>query len=769
MVLLLAACKPHKGETTREEGDAEAIAREDKQLQALADRIDPGPQAPMFEVMPTWLKSKVDDLLADAPTGRKAVSEAREAIAAWDKQEKSDASALLRAALQLGRGVVLAERAVAAGSDDPELLAVLTKAYRLLQQFQFFEKNQLFASALTLASELATKDGGVEGKQIEEALAALRVALSRAEALHLHTAARLLREHPRHPTIPEVLIRLSQAESAADRYPQAIELRRLANVHKGAQAMGPDHVAVADLCYRALDVKCGDEERATAALRGPEPPADDKKREAFAKQLAGTDALAAGARRAQALADAPGLAEQVERGHVLLGLGRRGDAEAVFSALKEKYPNDARPVTGLAVAALNREADFTRAATLVRGARGLEGRDKLFYEVALGTVPLAVMSEMIQEFARGDGKTLPSGFDALADELMELVHGFAAFDPARAAVIELALETGRVAAPKFMSGEKDGALAILRAAPAKVFALVQKYPESKDAWKLLYAASRLTSDAAEAKRMATAALPPALQADPDVRLQQARALIDLAVMFEDVSLMEAAAAAAASLPAGGDANAVAWVTATIEVLRGQAGDADAFKRGFDAFAALIEKTSGVDRALAINNAGYVQAFAGVAEAVQTFQAAAAIDEGAKVAAVNLAALAFQAEQRDGLAAKFADAADSKIAAVRLLARAWLVALADAGYGDVKVTRKEFAAALKSERALEFRGATPVGRFGIAASGDFKLSFGFSTTTGLVLVDEVVTRWWFVAAPPGLDALLAGDAKPKPPPKSAKAK
>ena len=71
--------------------------------------------------------------------------------------------------------------------------------------------------------------------------------------------------------------------------------------------------------------------------------------------------------------------------------------------------------------------------------------------------------------------------------------------------------------------------------------------------------------------------------------------------------------------------------------------------------------------------------------------------------------------------------------------------------------------------LDFRGAMPPGRLGIAATGDFKMSFGYATNSGLMLIDEVVTKWWLVAVPPGYDALLAGDAKAKPPVKPSKGK
>lgn len=768
--LVLVACKPSAGVKAPDDGAKAAVSAEDAELKALADRIDPGPQASMFEAMPTWLKGKVDALLAGAPAGADAAAEARDAITEWDKQSLSDPQAMLLAGVKLGRGVILAERAVAAGSADPELLAALTRAYRLIHQLEILYKNPMFGAVFSMAHELARKEGGLELQQVEEGLAALKVAAARAPALHLHTAARMLREHPRHPTIPDVLLRLSQAELAGERYAQAVEIRALAVARKGERASGPDLAGLADTCYRALDLACGDMSRRSAEARGPEAPGDEKKREAFTKQLAGVDEAAGQARRATELAQAAGLDAQVERAHLLLKLGRKGEAEALFARLQAEHPNDARPVTGLALAAMHRDGDFVRAAGLVRGASGLPGRDKLYYEIALGTVPLVVINEAMQELARStDDKKVPAGFDRLADELMGLVKGFAAFDPARAAVLELAIGSAREAVPKFVAGDKAGGIALVRAAPAKVFALVQRYPESRDAWKLLYTMARLATDGAAAARWVTTPLPAALQQDPDVRLQQVRAQIDIAVAFEDSALMEAAVKSADTLPAGGDADAAAWVKATIDALRGRSGDAAALQRSFDAFAALSVKTTGVQRALAFNNAGYLQALVNHPEAPMAFEGAGLLDEGALAAAVNLGAFRFVAEQREGLGEQFGKAAASKVGTVRLLARAWLVALADAGFGDVKVTRKEFAEALKGEKEGEFRGAMPMGRWGVATSGDFNLSFGYATNTGLTLVDEVVTKWWLVAVPPGYDAILAGDPRPQPQPKNRKAK
>jgi tetratricopeptide (TPR) repeat protein len=772
-LVVLCACKvPPAGPTPEEQAAEEEQKRGDAELTAVADAIDPGPQRPMFEAIPGWLREKIETQLPGEPASEQVVRTAREAIASWDKIKFDDTQAMLVGALVLAKGLILAERAVAAGSDDPELLAALGKAYRLVEQVGFFQNSPLFSQVIGLGVDLAKKDGDLAGQQIEEAMGVLKTAVARAPALHMHTAARLLRENPRHPTVPEALQRLAQAEQSAERFDRAKQLRALVVARKGERATGADWAGLAEACYRALDRGCGEMAKKTARERGSGEDAPDKVA-AFDKRLADIETMAGRAAKLEELRAATGLEQRLERGHLLLQIGHQGEAVALFGELRAQHPNDARPVTGLAVATINKTLDFGKAAALVREARKLPGRDKLYYEVALGTVPMLVLSEVITEMAK-DADKPPPAMDAAVAELMALIEEFRAFDPARAAVLAVAVEAGKQAAPKFIAKDRAGGMAVVRALPGKAAALAKQFPASKDVWRLVYVTSRVAGTAKEALAMVTLPLPPELEKDPELRLNQARTLLDLAVLWEQPELLEAAGKAAEKLPEGTDADGTKWLRATLDAQAGRLGDKVSLERATAAFTELAGRKSGKEKALALNNLGLLVATAGQAEAaVQHFKDAVAADDEGATPRVNIGAVAFAVGHREDLNELFAAASSAKLATVRVQAYAWLVALADAGAGDRVVTRQEFHANLGKELEGEFRGQLPLGRWGIAPAGEIKMSLGYSSMTGLVLVDEVVASWWLIAPAPTLEGLLAEKAaapkagKPVKPKASAK--
>ena len=768
MVALAAACKPLPNSTTTPPPDMAPTAktkRVDPELSATADRLDAGSQQPpLYEVLPTWLKVQVDAALTGDPKSPKYLAEAREAIAALEKVDAKDTQAMLQGALVFARGLVLAERAVVAGSDDPELLAALTKAYREVQGLKMFQRSGLFGQLLNMAVELARKEAKVESQQVEEALAALTVVLERAPDLQRHTTARLLREHPDHPTVIEVLLRASQTEAELERWPTALELGKLAVARKGERATGPDYGGLATLCYKGFDLACADKARKAAEDRGPAEAGEDKAA-AFKRQLAEIDATAEQARRVLALTDSPGLEAQIERGHLLLKLGRLQDAHATFLTLQKAHPNDARPVTGMAVLKVHRDFDFMGVADSIRGARKMTGRDRLYYEVALGTVPMRILGAVMTQAAKPGESALPE-LQAHFDEVLELAAGFRAFDPARAALLELLFTAAREAAPKFMADKRDAGMAVVRKLADKALALTKKFPESRDVWRMVFSTTRLLADAARARAQATAPLPASLQQDPDLRLQQARALVDIALIWEDRALLAAAAEAAASLPTEVDADTATNLRATIDAVLGLQGDKPALQRAVDAFAALAERKTGKDQATAFNNAAMVVAHGlDATTALAVLERARQADPEELVPAHNMAALAFGLQAREGLPELFATVAQrGQFAGLRVQGYAWLVALAEAGHGDVAVTRQEFAAALTKERAYDIRNRLQVGRWGVLEQAEFKVSLGYSTREGLVLLDEVVPRWWLIAPAPTMEALLAGKAKPAKPAK-----
>lgn len=751
---LLCACKPTSPSPPPEKPDP-AAQETDAAMLRVADRIDPGAQTPLYGTLPVWLKTRVEGLLGEEPRGDAVATAAREAITAWDKVKLGDVSSMLAGGLQLLRGVVLAERAVAAGSSDPELLAALAKAYRIVEQLAMFKKAAFFSQIYELGIQLARKEGNLETQQIEEVVALLGNAIERAPALHKHTAARLLREHPRHPTALEALVRIAQSDLDAEHYAEAVEARRLVVLRKGPRATADDQVDLAATCYRALEVACGDAARDAARSRGPDDPTDAKKVEALQKRLANIDEQAAQAREILALAAATSLEERSRRGLLLMKLSRNADAEALFTELRAAHPGDARPLTGLAILAIQRRMDFKEASALARAGRTLPGRDQAYYEISLGTLPLVLLTDLLGEAAEAPEKLIPAARRVLV-ELEGLVQEFAAFDPARAAVLDVVFDVVREALPQDAKNpERDRVMTALRNAGARARTLTTRFPDSPDAWRLVYMTARMVGSADEAAAMVTAPLPPAMQTHPDVRLQQARALLDLGLQWQHEPMLRAALTASTDLPEAIDKDTRLQIVATLDAMLAASGDAERRKRAIDAFEDLARRTTGKEQALAHNNVGLIKALAGDADgAVEALNAARAAAPDELTPVFNLAVIAQHVGQLEGVPEALGRVASSgDNATIRLQAHAWLVELADKGTGDRDITRLDFQAALAKERDGEVRGQLSIGHTGVASTGEFKLSFGYSSQQGLQLIDEVIPRWWLFVPAQNIDALL----------------
>ncbi|WAS91332.1 hypothetical protein [Nannocystis punicea] len=733
---LVVACKQAPREVKPPENGAE---RTERQLAELAGKLDPGPQAPLHAIFPRWFMVRIEASLApelvSAAAGPAAVAAARAAITTTSQalERRSTVTEIWPVALEFGRGVVLAERALAAGSGDPELLAALTVAYDLVRGFEMFRRPGVFTQVLQALVEEVRRDGSFDEQELEEAVSAFHSAVASATALQMHATARLLREHPRHAQVPQALTRAAVAREEGEDPATAIRLHELAIALKGARATGADHADLARACYGALARECGDMALRTARERGPGP-ADAA---AFAERLAELDTRAEQARRAVALASATDVAERVERGYLLVQLRRYRDAEEAFIVARHRHPDDARPLTGLAVLAMKRDVDMLAAGEQIWAARQLKHRDQLYYEVALGTVGVLLLRELM---AVVEGRST-ANVERQVAAVQALVVEYGEFDPARAAVIQLLVAV--VAA----STREGGAGPDLE---REALRLVMKFILSPDAWRLLYATVRTMTDAYLAAATVMTPLPPALANDPDIRLQQVRAMIDVALTWEDRAVLAAAAQAAATLPAELDADVVATIRATVDALQGRFGDAAALQRALASFTAQAARKSGRERALLLNNAAVVQALAGdVPAALTTLDRAIEGAPAALLVAYNRSAL------QPGSPEVFIKAASPESSAeLQLHARAWLVKLAEAGSGDAKATRQEFAAALASEREAGGKARPLPGGWGVSAERENRLSFSYWYPGGLEIVDEVVPQWWLFVPAPTFAALAA---------------
>lgn len=732
-------------------------AAPDPELLAVADAVDPGPQAPLLSALPENLRGMLEASLGAAPDGTLATREIREALMNWDKLGGNFEQLPMRL-LVLGRGLVLAERAVAAGNSDAELLLALTRAYALLDSPFFATQQGMFQQLMGVAAQMAQASGVKPGELDVAALVpVLKDMFARAAPLHRRTAAEFLRKHGAHPEAARVLGRLADDALRREDYGQALAWRKMALGRLGSKATASEQLELARTCYRGFDLACGD----AALARGRAFAGDPKATAEHDKRVAWTVKTGEQAKRARALEGEAGLDAAIERGHLLIQLERSADALALFDRLRASHPQDARPYGGLAKLAVQRSGDFKGAAEQVELGKALANKDREYYEVALGTVGVNFLYEALPQIAGGNKSVDGLATRMLAD-LRSHAAGFRRFDAPRAAVVELIVEAVQAALPAMLKGETDAALQLLRTLPTRVEPLRTQYPDSPDVRRLVELAAHFQPDAERALAWMSAPLSPTLAKDPALQRSRVSGWLDVALTWERADQLPALAQAIEALEEVEGDHLRARLAAVMLTLKFNAqSDRAAGEQAAGLFAGLVGEGTAEQRGAAKNNLGVLRVALGDPQkGIELLSEAAGVEESAKPAILNLAAvvLTLEGAQRAELADGFAIVArDGKTAALRLQAAAWKHTQAERGMGDVEQTRAEFLAALASERKSEFRGTTPLGRWGVISSGSFQVSFFYSTTQGFQIRNEVGSTLWLVFPAPALEPLLA--AKP----------
>lgn len=752
--LLLLACFP------RVPGDEHPALQLDPALKAAADAMDPGPQPPLHVAMPGWLKDDKLVRLAGRyemrPSSLDALNEANAALAAWSRAPRVNPKEMLLEAMLLAHGLVRAEQAAALGADDAELLTALAAAYAELARTAHLRE--------PLARYLARRVAGsphvdaATQQQLREADMFFETATQRAAALALHAAARVLRERPRDAAVPHVLRQLSALRLYQGRDAEAVELYRLA-LERADHSTAADAAALAWLCFQALDLACGD--KALAEVR--QYAAGSSSGPGVAPELVTTLTRAgADAKRLVALGPGPhALAPGLERADLLHALHRDRDAEALLHTLRAAHPGDGRPAVGLAALAL-RHGDFLAAADLYRETAALAPRDARFAAVFLA----ALLASRIDLLDDDPGAAIASD-EAAA--ILGLVGEHAARAAGQAAVLELGVRTAIAALPGVKS-DVSKTRSMLAGLPADAHALAVRFPDERAAWQLVYAALGFAAHADEALAIATTPRPAALADEPELALQQARAAIGLALQWEHASLLPAIDAALAAVPASAEPDETALLRATADAIHGRLGDVEAQTRATTALRDLAEQRSGAARALPLNNLAVQLAAAGEAQAAaDALSEALRADPEALAPRLNMAALAFtvDGQPHPELDAVLPALSEGPHAELRLHARAWLVALASRGHGDVAAARKQFAAELARARATSLRGAVAPGRWGFAAVEHLTVAASLTPEDTLAVEVAMTSQPWQVLPAPELDALLQAPAAPVKPRRPAK--
>ncbi len=731
----------------------------DPALVAVADAVDPGPQAPLLSAIPEALRGTLEASLGATPDHEVATREIREALTNWDKLGTS-LDQLPARLLVLGRGLVLAERAVAAGADDAELLLALARAYRILDMPFLSTQQGMFQQMLGVVAQMAQANGVKPGELDVAALVpVLKDMFARAAPLHRRTAAEFLRRYSDHPEAPRVLAGLADDALRREDYTQALAWRQMAVKRLGTKATASEQLELARTCYRGLDLACGD-----AALASGRVFAGDAKATAeHDKRVAWTVKTGEQARRVNALAGEAGLVGSLERGHLLIHLERNAEAQALFEALRNGNPGDARPYAGLAKLAVQRGGDFKGAAQQVERGKGLANKDRDYYEVALGTVGVNFLYEALPQIAGGNKAVDQLATQMLVD-LRSYAEGFRSFDPARAAVVELIVTAVQGILPGALKGDTEAALQLLRGLPARVEPLLAKYPDSPDVRRMVELAAHFEANADRALKWVSAPLPPALAKDAALQRSRVNGWMDLMLAWERADQLPALAEAIQALPeTPGDSQRKRLLAALLMLKFNSSNDRAAGEQAATLYAELKGEGTAEQRAAAINNEGVMRASLGdLQKGIELLSQAAELEEASKPAILNMAAVVLTVEgaQRPELGEAFAIVArDGKTAALRLQAAAWKFVQAQRGMGDVEQTRAEFLAALASERKGDFRGITPLGRWGAITTGSFQVSFYYSLAEGFQIRNELGSMLWLVVPSPAVDMLLKPEVKP----------
>lgn len=770
---VLAGCAAKKPETrppaaqTPVEAQAKA---QDPELLAIADAIDPGPQRPLFEGLPKPLRDK----LGAPRDGTTAVREIREALMAWEKLRTSDAQAFVLALLNVGRGLVLAEQAVARGEDDPELLLALGQAYAILGTPAFASERGMFQQILQLMATLASQHLQEQevGFDVAALVGLLRDVFQRAPALHQRTAAELLRRHGDHPEIPRVLGRLSDKEMDGERYEQALKLRQMAVARLGERARGGDWLDMSYTCFRALQPTCGDEALARGKALGSDKPDDAKAAAAYKARVEKLEETAGRAKRALALAEDPrvkdvgdaDLTPALERGQLLILLGRYADARAQYERLMAAHPGDARPYAGLAKVALADGGDLKASAEWAEKGRKLANRDRDYYEVALGVFGSKMLTEVMPSVMKDPSKTPQGVLKSLLDDMKEYATGLQPFAPAQAGVV-LALEAvARVAAPLIDDKTAKLGQVVTRDLVARTQELYKKFPDSPDVRRMMFLGAKTAESPETALALAKAPLVGELMNDPALQRARIQAWLDVAIQRDETGELPAILAALAATPTVADDWQKTLLTAVARAMQLRVGNdraaGTAALADFEAVAA--SEAPAETRQAALCNSGVLLAWLGDDEGARArFEQALEKFPGSRCALVAIAGLYTKHGVQEPKLAEIFEVVgrEGDSHSLRVHALAWRYTQAKAGLGDVEVTRKAFLDEVEKERKAGSLVSQAVDLWGVYSSGSWNMSLQYHSTSGFKIINELSSTTWLTLPSPDLKELVAaGEAK-----------
>jgi tetratricopeptide (TPR) repeat protein len=733
--ILVPACAPYWEEAPGQPTVTDRGPPLADRLAEVADAIDPGPQPPLHAALSPWIVQIV--VGPAAPRGDALLIAIKQPLDAWDEvpAEATDRERV-EALLGLARATVIAERQLAAKHVDIDVLLVLERAYHVFDQPHLAREREIVARHLGVLARLTAESGRLGAqRKIPELVGAVRTAIDSAGALHRQTVARILRQAPEHPGVPDTLARA--ALGVGNRNDElAVDAMRLSLEMRPPETVGVRHrLDLAALCFASLDLRCGNK-----ALQAAEPARRDAK-PGLQRSFQHVDALSRLANEAARLGDRADVDARLRRGEIMLGLHRFDDAEELYRVLHRQHPNDARAVAGLARHAIASRADFHAAYQFIDGSGATDHRDRTYYEIAIGARATTLVRDVLPRTAEGG---LAWAFAGAAPYLAKLRADVLAYEELGAddgVVLHFLLDRLDEAIELLRRSKQDAISTRARAVLPEARELQAKVPGNIHAYRILMSAAALSSDAAAAFEVVDAPLPDLGPHRVDAALRRAKALFDLAVAWErfdrlDDVLQRIDEAGLDST----DPRAFALRAHVFAVQGRLTGDSDSRVMAAGAYQAATADPA--VSATVLHNRGVVLHELGKREdAAQMWARALERVADDRRDLVRLHEVLGGSEPAFMDVEPFTRVPDEEL---RLLALRWAVALAPARYAPAM--RKALRNAETQMRRVTMRPTLPPGRAGVLLASSVSFDLGYASEGGLDLVVDLVTAPWLVLAP-----------------------
>lgn len=563
--------------------------------ESLAIAIDPGEVPPLYR-MDSPLLDELTPLGADLSATRESLLAEADRLLGLTPEDRF-ALFDFGSAEEYLRMVLALERELDYRPEAPvELLARLERFYAGLgspHAHDMFSRGFL----VDLCAAAAADD-------CRKLMHGFQAVIRRCQDRQMRTAATLLRLAPDHPSIPGALRHSAASMTAEATLGTATTLYREAVRRAGANAGVAEWSDLARVCYRTLDVQCGDE--ALAQARGLATKA------AVDKETAGSldalDGMAQSARQALAVEGAVGLEAGLQRAGAYAELERGAMAQQLYERLRGEFPTDARPVVGLGWLAWSESmmtADAVR--PFVAAALPLENRDRDFYELAIGLGVLDGLTAAARFVSAPSTDEAKAALASAIASLRSLLPDYARYRPALSQVIALKLECVEMGIGAGSMGDNPEALlaSIANSILDRAGKLRKEHPDEATTHLLALSAASLTSNAEVGFAEALAAVPDPSSRQDEVALLRARTLFKLVLVNRRDDLLPRVREFAEAVPRDGErANQAAMLRGVLHAIEARrTGDVAAWREAARLFEEVLADLEGEQHARAANNLG----------------------------------------------------------------------------------------------------------------------------------------------------------------------